>query len=63
MANGRKMVARSDHKEEAAARQVLERAATRRHNAMKRAFGATAKAARKRRLEGALEPLYTTIRS
>jgi hypothetical protein len=58
VANGRKMVTQSDHKEEEVARQVLKRAATRRHNAMKRAFEATAKAARKRRLEGALEPLY-----
>ncbi|KAK9443864.1 hypothetical protein MAN_10845, partial [Metarhizium hybridum] len=58
VADGRKMVRQSDHKEEDAARQMLERVAKRRHNAMKRAFEAAAKAARKRRLEGILEPLY-----
>ncbi|KAF5133824.1 hypothetical protein E5D57_004451 [Metarhizium anisopliae] len=58
VADGRKMVRRSDHKEEEAARQMLDRVAMRRHNAMKRAFEAAAKAARKRRLAGALKPLY-----
>ena len=59
VADGREMVRRSDHKEEEeAATQMLDRVATRRHNAMKRAFEAAAEAARKRRLEGALKPLY-----
>lgn len=58
MTDGRKTARRSDRKEGEAARQMLDRVAKRRHNAMKRAFEAAAKAARKRRLEGPLKPLY-----
>ncbi|KAG8423022.1 hypothetical protein J3459_009820 [Metarhizium acridum] len=57
-AGERKMVRQSDHQDEEADRHMPERAATRRYDAMERAFEAAAKAARKRRREGALETLY-----
>lgn len=52
------MVRQSAKKALAAARQMVERAATRHRNALKREFEAMARIARKKRLDGVREPLY-----
>ncbi|KAF5132924.1 hypothetical protein E5D57_003546 [Metarhizium anisopliae] len=58
VSDGRRMVRQSDKNALEAARLMVERAATRSRNALKRQFEATAKIARKKRLDGVLEPLY-----
>ncbi|KID81679.1 transposase [Metarhizium guizhouense ARSEF 977] len=58
VSDGRRMVRQSDKNALQAARQMVERAAMRHRNALKRQFEATAKIARKKRLDGVLEPLY-----
>ncbi|KFG81468.1 transposase [Metarhizium anisopliae] len=58
VSDGRRMVRQSDKNALEAARQMVERAAVRSRNALKRQFEATAKIARKKRLDGVLEPLY-----